>query len=392
MQRRILVAMNDLNLYSDRPYRKSAKITGDVTANYHPHGTAAVYDTLVRMAQEFSLRYPLVDGQGNFGSVDGDAPAAERYTEARMSAVAGEMLADLDKETVDFGPNYDDSRRMPLVLPAVVPNLLVNGASGIAVGMATNIPPHNLTEIVRRDRGAARRSRACDIEELMRIVPGPDFPTGGIIYWAAPASATPTAPAAAASSCAPWPRSKPIRAPSARRIVVTEIPYQVNKATLIERIADLVKEGNLEGISRPARRVRPPRHAHRDRAQEGRQLARHPEQALRPHPDAEDVRRQHAGAGEQSAAHRERSLEMLDHYIAAPQGCRRAAHAVRPRQGREARPHPRGLPHRARPHRRAGAADPQRHRTRREASRSMQERFGLSEARRRRSSKCACSA
>ena len=247
VHRRILFAMHDLNLYSDRPYRKSAKITGDVTANYHPHGTAAVYDTLVRMAQDFSLRYPLVGGQGSFGSVDGDPPAAERYTEARMSAIAGEMLADIDKETVDFGPNYDNSRQMPLVLPAVVPNLLVNGASGIAVGMATNIPPHNLAEIVDAIV-AYLDDPSMDVEQLIGMVPGPDFPTGGIIYGRAGIrdayrTGRGRIVIRAVAEIEEIPRT------DRERIVVTEIPYQVNKAAMIERIADLVKEGHLDGIS-----------------------------------------------------------------------------------------------------------------------------------------------
>lgn len=247
VHRRILTAMHDLNLYNDRPYRKCAKITGDVTANYHPHGTAAVYDTLARMAQGFSLRYPLVDGQGNFGSVDGDPPAAERYTEARMSPVAGEMLADLDKETVDFGPNYDNSRTMPLVLPAVVPNLLVNGSSGIAVGMATNIPPHNMTEICNAIT-ARLDDPAMDNEGIMKYVPGPDFPTGGIIYGRAgikDAYRTGRGRLVVRAVAEIETDAKTER----DRIVVTEIPYQVNKASMIERIADLVKEGHLEGIS-----------------------------------------------------------------------------------------------------------------------------------------------
>jgi DNA gyrase subunit A len=247
VHRRILTAMHDLNLYNERPYRKSAKITGDVTANYHPHGTAAVYDTLARMAQEFSLRYPLVDGQGNFGSVDGDPPAAERYTEARMSPIAGEMLADIDKETVDFGPNYDNSRTMPLVMPSVVPNLLVNGSAGIAVGMATNIPPHNLTEICHAIV-ARLDDPAMDVEQVMKLVPGPDFPTGGIIYgrtgikeaYRTGRGRLVVRAVAEIETDARTEREK---------IVVSEIPYQVNKASLIERIADLVKEGNLDGIS-----------------------------------------------------------------------------------------------------------------------------------------------
>jgi DNA gyrase subunit A len=247
VHRRILAAMHDLNLYSDRPYRKSAKITGDVTANYHPHGTAAVYDTLARMAQEFSLRYPLVDGQGNFGSVDGDPPAAERYTEARMSAIAGEMLADIDKETVDFGPNYDNSRTMPLVLPGLVPNLLVNGASGIAVGMATNMPPHNLTEVCNAIV-ARLDDPQLSHEEALRLVPGPDFPTGGIIYGRsgireAYATGRGRIVVRAVAEIEEIPRTE------RERIVVTEIPYQVNKAAMIERIAELVKEGHLEGVS-----------------------------------------------------------------------------------------------------------------------------------------------
>jgi len=247
VHRRILTGMNDLSLYSDKPYRKSAKITGDVTANYHPHGTSAVYDTVVRMAQDFSLRYPLIDGQGNFGSVDGDPPAAERYTEARMSAIAGEMLQDLEKETVDFGPNYDNTRQMPLVLPAVVPNLLVNGSSGIAVGMATNIPPHNLRETV--DAVVAMLDNPdITVAELLRIIPGPDFPTGGTIYGRS-----------GIRSAYETGRGRVVIRAEAeveeddrtgrQRIVVTEIPYQVNKASMVERIAEHVKAGVLTGIS-----------------------------------------------------------------------------------------------------------------------------------------------
>src|SRR6478735_7698049 len=180
-QRRILVAMNDLNLAPNRGYRKCAKIAGDTSGNYHPHGEAVVYPTLVRLAQPFNMRYPLVDGQGNFGSVDGDPPAAMRYTEARLTALAMEMLADLEMDTVDFRPNYDETREEPVVLPSVVPNLLINGCSGIAVGMATEVPPHNLREICDAIVMLIDKPETTP-EELLKIVKGPDFPTAGIIY------------------------------------------------------------------------------------------------------------------------------------------------------------------------------------------------------------------
>ena len=246
VQRRILTAMNDLNLRPGRPYRKCAKITGDTAGNYHPHGTQAVYDTLVRMAQDFSLRYPLVDGQGNFGSVDGDSAAAERYTEARMTAVAEEQLRDLDKETVDFVPNYDDSRMMPSVLPSSVPNLLMNGASGIAVGMATNIPPHNLVELVD-GLMACLSDPEISTRELMTHVKGPDFPTGSIIYGTGgirQAYETGRGRILVRGRAELEPDGKSGR----ERIIVTEIPYQVNKASLIEKIAELVKAGKVQGI------------------------------------------------------------------------------------------------------------------------------------------------
>src|SRR5438477_10574998 len=180
-QRRIMVAMNDLNLQPGRGYRKCAKIAGDTSGNYHPHGEQVVYPTLVRLAQRWVMRYPLVDGQGNFGSIDGDAPAAMRYTEARLTALAVEMLNDLEKDTVDFRPNYDETREEPTVLPSVVPNLLINGSSGIAVGMATEVPPHNLTEVCDAIVHVIDHPEAT-IDELHKIVKGPDFPTGGIIY------------------------------------------------------------------------------------------------------------------------------------------------------------------------------------------------------------------
>ena len=247
VQRRILTAMNDLNLAPGRPYRKSAKITGDTTGNYHPHGTSAVYDALVRMAQDFSLRYPLVDGQGNFGSVDGDSAAAERYTEARMTAVASELLQDLDKETVDLVPNYDDSRMMPSVLPSVVPNLLMNGTSGIAVGMATNIPPHNLGELVD-GLLALMEDPDIDVHELMEHVRGPDFPTGAIIHGRDGIRQAYTTGRGRILVRGRAEIEEETRG-GRSHIVITEIPFQVNKAMLIEKVAELVRSDRVRGIS-----------------------------------------------------------------------------------------------------------------------------------------------
>jgi DNA gyrase subunit A len=246
VHRRVLAAMNDLGLQPGKPYRKSAKITGDTTGNYHPHGTMAVYDTLVRMAQDFSLRYPLVDGQGNFGSVDGDAPAAERYTEVRLTKFATDLMRDLDRETVNFVPNYDGSRTMPSVMPAVVPNLLVNGADGIAVGMATKIPPHNITEVCE---GLIALLENGDMEpaDLLRYVTGPDFPTGGIIHGQQGIHDYVTTGRGRLVVRA---RSEvEIEENGRAKIVVTELPYQVNKAGMIEKIAQLVRAGQIEGIS-----------------------------------------------------------------------------------------------------------------------------------------------
>ncbi len=246
VHRRVLTAMNDLSLAHTRPYRKSAKVTGDVTGNYHPHGTTAVYDTIVRMAQDFALRYPLVDGQGNFGSVDGDPAAAERYTEVRMTAFAEEMLADLEKETVDYGPNYDESRTMPMVLPAKVPNLLVNGAAGIAVGMATNIPPHNMREICDAAIAVLDNSDIAD-EELLKIVKGPDFPTAGIVLGRLGIREAYTTGRGRVIVRA---RTHVEEMKGDREaIIIDELPYQVNKASLIERIAELVKDEVITDIA-----------------------------------------------------------------------------------------------------------------------------------------------
>ncbi|MBK7091208.1 MAG: DNA gyrase subunit A [bacterium] len=244
--RRILIAMNDLNLAPDRPHRKCAKICGDTSGNYHPHGEQVVYPTLVRMAQDFNMRYPLVDGQGNFGSVDGDDAAAMRYTEARLTPIAMEMLADLEKDTVDFMPNYDETLREPRVLPAKFPNLLCNGSSGIAVGMATNIPPHNLREIVDA-LVAVIDNPAIDTEVLLKYVSGPDFPTGGIIYGRdgirdAYRTGRGRINVRAKANVEKLKNGK-------EQIVVSEIPYQVNKSNLIEKIADLVRNKIVEDIS-----------------------------------------------------------------------------------------------------------------------------------------------
>lgn len=246
VHRRVLYAMNVLGNDFNKPYKKSARVVGDVIGKYHPHGDTAVYDTIVRMAQPFAMRHMLVDGQGNFGSVDGDSPAAMRYTEVRMSKIAHELLADLDKETVDFSPNYDESEYEPVVLPTRVPNLLINGSSGIAVGMATNIPPHNLSEIVNACILLIDQPES-DIEALMECIPGPDFPTAGFINGA---RGIREAYRTGKGKIYLRARTHYEEGKTGRQsIIVTELPYQVNKARLLEKIAELVKEKRLEGIS-----------------------------------------------------------------------------------------------------------------------------------------------
>ncbi len=246
VHRRVLYGMSDLGLTSNRPYKKSARIVGEVLGKYHPHGDSAVYDTMVRLAQEWSLRYPLVDGQGNFGSIDGDSPAAMRYTEARLRKIAEEMLVDIEKNTVNFAPNFDDSLEEPTVLPAKIPNLLVNGSSGIAVGMATNMAPHNLREVVQ-GINAYIDNRDITIEELMKFIKAPDFPTGGIIYgYDGVREAFLTGRGKVVTrALAQIETSKSGK----EKIVISEIPYMVNKASLVAKIAELMKEGKLEGIS-----------------------------------------------------------------------------------------------------------------------------------------------
>ncbi len=246
VHRRVLYGMNELNLTHNKPYKKSARIVGEVLGKYHPHGDKAVYDTMVRMVQDFSLRYPLIDGQGNFGSIDGDSPAAMRYTEARLHRIAEYLLADLEKDTVDFNPNFDDTLKEPSVLPTVIPNLLINGSNGIAVGMATNIPPHNLSEVVD---GIIYyiKNPDCTIKQLMKYIIAPDFPTGGIIYGYEPVVEAYTTGKGKiilrAKASIETERS------GKQNIIITEIPYQVNKASLIESIATLAREKKIEDIS-----------------------------------------------------------------------------------------------------------------------------------------------
>ena len=251
VQRRVLYSMIELNNGPDKPHRKSARIVGDTMGKYHPHGDSSIYGALVNMAQEWSTRYPLVDGHGNFGSVDGDGAAAMRYTEARLSKISMELLADINKDTVDFVPNFDDTEKEPTVLPSRYPNLLVNGTSGIAVGMATNIPPHNLREVinavVKIIDNRIIEDRSTDMEELLKIVKAPDFPTGGIILGTRGAeeayrTGRGKVRVRAVTDIESMPNGK-------SRIIVTELPYMVNKANLILKIADLVKLKKIDGIT-----------------------------------------------------------------------------------------------------------------------------------------------
>ena len=246
VHRRVLFAMKEMGNDYNKPYKKSARVVGDVIGKYHPHGDTAVYDTMVRMAQPFSLRYVLVDGQGNFGSVDGDSPAAMRYTEVRMSRIAHEILEDLDKETVDFSPNYDGSEHEPVVMPTRIPNLLVNGSSGIAVGMATNIPPHNMTEVVSACL-ALIENPELSIPELMHYIPGPDFPTAAIINGS---SGIREAYETGRGRIYVRARAEIEENDSGSKIIIHELPYQVNKARLVEKIAELVKDKKVTGIRR----------------------------------------------------------------------------------------------------------------------------------------------
>jgi DNA gyrase subunit A len=247
VHRRVLYAMYDAGNTPDKAYKKSARLVGDIMGKYHPHGDTAIYDTIVRMAQDFNMRYPLVDGQGNFGSIDGDNPAAMRYTEIRMTPLAEEMLVDIERETVDFIPNYDDSLKEPRVLPSRIPNLLINGAAGIAVGMATNIPPHNLGEVIDA-LVALVETPEITIKQLMKHIPGPDFPTGGFIH-----GTEPIVQAYNEGKGVIQMRGKTfietVKRTGKEQIIISEIPYMVNKVRLIEQIAGLVQEKKIEGIA-----------------------------------------------------------------------------------------------------------------------------------------------
>src|SRR5688500_5286726 len=247
VHRRVLWAMHELGNQHNKPYKKSARLVGDIIGKYHPHGDSAVYDTIVRMAQDFVMRYPFIDGQGNFGSVDGDSPAAMRYTEIRMARLAEEIIADIEKVTVDFSPIYDDSLKEPAVLPSRIPNLLVNGASGIAVGMATNIPPHNIGEIVD-GLVALVDNPGLTIKELMKYIPGPDFPTAGFIH-----GKEPIVQAYSEGKGIVQMRGKAftetLKRTGKEQIIISEIPFMVNKVRLIEQIAALVQEKKIEDIS-----------------------------------------------------------------------------------------------------------------------------------------------
>ena len=292
-QRRILWAMLDTGMTAGARYQKCAAVVGEVLGKYHPHGDTAVYDTLVRLAQPWVMRYPLIDGQGNFGSVDGDPPAAYRYTEARMTAVAMSLVDDIEKDTVDFGPNFANvpGVREPLVMPSLLPNLLINGASGIAVGMATNIPPHNLGEVCDAVIRLIDDPETAT-EDLIRIVKGPDFPTGGIIYTRDIANVYGTGHGRIVMRAqVDFEESKSGR----EQIIVRELPYQVNKSRLMQTIAELVNDRKIEGIADLHDEFGPRgQGAHRDRAQIERAAAHGAQQPLQAHPTPDDVRRAHA--------------------------------------------------------------------------------------------------
>ena len=366
VHRRVLFAMNEAGLQPNRPYSKCARIVGDVMGNFHPHGDSAIYDTLVRLAQDFSMRNPLVDGQGNFGSVDDDPAAAMRYTEARLAPLAREMLRDLDADTVDFQPNYDGRKQEPVVLPSRFPNLLVNGSSGIAVGMATNIPPHNLRETIDATI-AYIDDPDIDTAGLMQHIKGPDFPTGGVILGVTghPRGVRDRPRPRARAGARPLRGHRPGQGGDHRhRAALHGQEGRRQRPDPQDRRARPREEDHRD--LRPARRVRPQGHADRDRAQARRDPEGRAEQALQAHRDADDVRRQRGGAGRQRAAD---AAAAVDHPQLRPAPARghrpplqaRAAHAG------GAGPPPRGPADRARPPRRGDRADPRLARPRRRA-------------------------
>ncbi len=354
VHRRILYAMSEMGLAFNRPYRKCAGIVGEVLGNYHPHGDAPVYDALVRMAQDFSLRYPLVDGQGNFGSVDGDPPAAYRYTEARLSRIDTALLEDLDKETVDFRPNFDERKVEPEVLPTRVPNLLINGSSGIAVGMATNIPPHNLTEIINATILLVQKPDT-HLSEIVNLVQGPDFPTGGFIlgrqgildYFTKGRGTLKLRAKAATESHGQGSRSHHRHRDS--------LPGEQSAADRDRRRAGERQEDR--GHFRNPRRERPRRHAHRLRAEARRAGRGDPQQSVQAHPASDQLRRDHAvhrerAAARAGAAGRSDALHRSPHRRGAP------PHRLLAAQGARARAHPARLQEGARKSGRRDQADP----------------------------------
>jgi len=339
VHRRILFTMQQMGLYPNRATRKCARIVGEVMGKYHPHGNLAVYDALVRLAQDWSMRYPLIFGQGNFGSVDGDPPAADRYTEAKLAQVSTALLEDLDKETVDFHPNYDGSEVEPDVLPARIPNLLINGSDGIAVGMATKIPPHNLTEIVDATITLVNNPSA-QLAEILKFVQGPDFPTAGIIHGRSgifEAYRTGRGRFMMRAKAAIENINKDRQA-----IIVTEIPYQVNKSVLIKRIAQLVNDKDIEDIS-DVREKRSRRDAHCRRTEARRRASDRSESALQTYADAGELLDDPARGGQWTAP---RNGFDSDHQVLhrAPRGCGAPTNGVLARQGERSRAHSRRLP------------------------------------------------
>ena len=392
VHRRVLYSMFDTGLVPGRPYKKCATVVGDVLGKYHPHGDSSVYDALVRMVQDFSLRYPLIDGQGNFGSVEGDPPAAYRYTESRLMPIAMEMLADIEKNTVDFVPNFDDALEEPSVLPAGIPNLVVNGSSGIAVGMATNIPPHNLREVIGAIVHLDRQSRRVD-ERPQEVHQGSRLPDGRLhLRPRRHQGLSGDGSRAHRHARARGDRGEGILEQVADRRHRDSVSGQQREADREHRRPRARQEAR--GHLRPAQRVRQGRHAHRHRAEARCDSARGAESAVQAHGDAVDVRRHHAGARARRAHGQPRAEGDAAQGGAralhrAPPRRHRPPHAVRSRQGARARAHPRGSQDRRRQHRRGDQGHSQGRRTRRRRARSFRSGSSCPSGRPRRSSTCA---